>query len=375
MIPENLPDYVERGGRQVWRPPYTASGVRKDTASGATESSGAKLFGFVLDAEPTAIDELLERDFNEPAYGGVDYRCAHSSVIVIFAEIDRLASDDPRDERRGYLSEREVSVWCLAADVTAGNRLVWYLPYVFVDAGQAVASGREVYGYPKQIGFFEDEYPDKLENGGKTTVWAPAIDHFGTNAKAIPLPMLSADHQPAGGPAPADKFSKLRELFTTRLDISERAPFGPAPRPSGAITPVGVPPPGRATASTVPAWAGRRVLDTLLGRGQIESADTLIAELIENPTLVFLKQFRDVSCPTKACYQAIVEAPLAIHLSTASYEALDEQAFTLEVADWDSHPIASDLGLQPGGLSPELAFRAEFEFDIQLGLEVWRAPT
>jgi hypothetical protein len=117
------------------------------------------------------------------------------------------------------------------------------------------------------------------------------------------------------------------------------------------------------------------VLDTLLGRGQIESADTLIAELIENPTLVFLKQFRDVSCPTKACYQAIVEAPLAIHLSTASYEALDEQAFTLEIADWDSHPIASDLGLQPGGLSPELAFGAEFEFDIQLGLEVWRAPT
>ena len=173
MIPENLPDYVDRGGRQVWRPPYTAS--------------GAKLFGFVLDADAAAIDSLLHRDFNEPAGGAVDYRCAHSSVIVIFAAIEKLASGDPRDEQRGYLSELEVSVWCLAADVTAGNRLVWYLPYVFVDAGQAVASGREVYGYPKQIGLFEDDYPDKLENGGTTTVWAPAIDPYGKDEKAIPL--------------------------------------------------------------------------------------------------------------------------------------------------------------------------------------------
>ena len=361
MIPENLPDYVDRGGRQVWRPPYTARGV--------------KLFGFVVDANAKAIDGLLERDFNEPAGGAVDYRCAHSSVIVIFAAIDRLASEDPRDECRGYISEREVSVWCLAADVAAGNRLLWYLPYVFVDAGQAVASGREVYGYPKQIGFFEDDYPDKLENGGKTTVCAPAIDQFGVDAKAIPLPMLSADHQPAGGPAPADEFSKLRERFTTGLDINDRAPFGPGPRPSGAITPIGAPPPSRGTVSTRPAWAGRRVLDTQLGRGQIESAGALVGEMVENPTLIFLKQFRDVSCPTKACYQAIVEAPLAIHLSKATYTALHKQAFKLTVADWDSHPIASDLGLDPGELSPELVFQAGFDFDIQLGLEVWRSPT
>lgn len=361
MIPENLPDYVDRGGRQVWRPPYTAS--------------GAKLFGFVLGADTAAIDSLLHRDFNEPAGGAVDYRCAHPSVIVIFGAIDKLASGDPQDEQRGYLSELEVSVWCLAADVTAGSRLVWYLPYVFVDSGQAVASGREVYGYPKQIGLFEDDYPDRLENGGTTTVYAPAIDPYGTGQQAIPRAMLSADHHPAGGPPPAAGFPDLVELFASGLGIRGDLPFGPPPRPSGAITPVGAPPPRRATPS-VPAWAGRRVLDTLLGRGGIESADDVIAEMVESPTLVFLKQFRDASCPTKACYQAIVEAPLAIHVSTASYKPLDRQAFTITVQDWASHPIASELGLLPRSpLVPELAFSAGFDFDIQLGLEVWRAPT
>ena len=149
MIPGNLPEYVERGGRQVWRAPYTAR--------------RAKLFGFVLDASAESIDLLLDRDFNDPAGNAVDYCCAHPSVVIVFGAIDRLASGDPRDQGRGYLTELEVSVWCLAADTLAGNRLVWYMPYVFVDPGQAVASGREVYGYTKQMGIFEPNYPDNLE--------------------------------------------------------------------------------------------------------------------------------------------------------------------------------------------------------------------
>jgi hypothetical protein len=362
MIPENLPDYVERGGRQVWRPPYTAR--------------RATLFGFVLDADPAAIDSLLERDFNEPAGGAVDYRCAHGSVIVIFAEIDELASEDPRDEKRGYLSEREVSLWCLAADVTAGSRLVWYLPYVFVDAGQAIASGREVYGYPKQVGLFEKEFPARLETGGTETVWAPAINPFGKNQQATPLAMLSADHVPDGGPPAAGDFSDLRRLVTEGLGVREEVAYGPAPRPSGVITPIGAPPPRPAAAPSIPAWAGRRLLDALGGRAGISTAGDMVAEMIGSPTLVFLKQFRDVACATKACYQAIVEAPLAVHLSTANYQALDPQTFTITVAEWASHPIATDLGIPPATpRQPELAFQASFNFDIQLGLEVWRAPT
>jgi hypothetical protein len=361
MIPGTLPDYVELGGRQVWRPPYTAR--------------AATLFGFVLEAEATAIDVLLEVAFNEPSAGAVHYRCAHPSVIVVFAAIERLASGDDPDEERGYISELEASVWCLAADVAAGSRLLWYLPYVFVDAGQAVASGREVFGYPKQMGVFEDDYPARLEKDGMTTtVSALAIDPFGKDEKAIRRPMLSA-RRDQGRALPDVGFPSLRDLLTDRLDVRPGLPYGPPPRPSGAITPAGVRPPRRPVTLSVPAWAGRRVLDTLLGRPEIENAGDLIVEMIENPTLVFLKQFRDVACPTKACYQAIVEAPLAIHPTTASYQALDPQGFTVTARNWDSHPIASDLGLETDPIVPQLAFRAEIDFAIQLGLEVWRAPT
>jgi hypothetical protein len=40
-----------------------------------------------------------------------------------------------------------------------------------------------------------------------------------------------------------------------------------------------------------------------------------------NPTLVFLKQFRDVECPTKACYQAIVEARTDVDIALADANA------------------------------------------------------
>jgi hypothetical protein len=365
MIPHNLPDYVERGGRQVWRPPYTAR--------------GAELFGFVLQADRGAIDELLAHDLVEPARGEVDYRCANDRVVVIFAQIERLASDDSRDKHRGYLCEREVSVWCLAADVTAGTRLVWYLPYVFVDSGQAVASGREVYGYPKQMGRFAKTFPRELVDGGTTVVKAPAFDAFGPDEKAEPRPMIVAERlaeRPGAAAVVRDgtvAFDALLDDLGATLGVSDDLPFGPAPPQSAVITPISSPPPSGA-GQLPPPWAARRPLETLRGPGIVADYG-LIVDMVANPTLVFLKQFRDASCPTKACYQALVEAPLAVDPLGATYEELERELFKVTVADWASHPIASELGIAPVTQQPRRAFRASFDFDINLGLEVWRAPT
>jgi hypothetical protein len=363
LIPHELPDYVERGGRQVWRPPY--------------EAHRAEVFGFVLACDRLAVDALLHRELVEPAGGAVDYRCAQERMVVIFAAIDRLTSGEAPDSLRGYLPELEASVWCLASDVRAGGRLVWYLPYVFVDSGQAAASGREVYGYPKQVGFFEDGFPHGLAGAGTTTVAGMAIDPFDADEQAVRRTMISAERLPGGGRPAAGgpvAFAGLLDAIGAELEVNETLPFGRAPGPSAAITPVDSPPP--APPAIAPPWAVRRVLDTLLGRGLVGDPNDLVDDMVDNPTLVFLKQFRDVSCPSKACYQAIVEAPLAIHPETASYEGLDPGLFEIAIADWASHPIATELGVAPRTpLKPESAFRAELDFDIQLGLEVWRAPT
>ena len=100
----------------------------------------------------------------------------------------------------------------------------------------------------------------------------------------------------------------------------------------------------------------------------------MILEMIKNPTLVFLKQFRDVTCATKACYQAVVEAPLALRVGGAGYAPLNPDRFEITIEDWASHPIATDIGVEARkALTPERVFRASLDFDIMLGQEAWRA--
>jgi hypothetical protein len=194
----------------------------------------------------------------------------------------------------------------------------------------------------------------------------------------VPEPMISATRAVGPGAVigdPADALDELRDHIMKDLSVEPGLPFGAGPRRSAQITPVDAPPP-RAARPGTPAWAARRVLDTLSGRGLLHPPDRLVLEMIDSPTLVFLKQFRDVACPTKACYQAVVEAPLGVHALGAHYEPLDPALYGIAFGEYASHPIASELGITPEQpLVPDIAFRAQFDFDIDLGLEVWRALT
>jgi len=242
VIPDNLPDYVERGGEQVWRPPYTARQV--------------DLYGFVAPADQAAIDELLQRDLVLPSGYAVDYRCAHPNIVVTFGAIGHEASDDPIDSARGYITEREVSIWCLVADVAATGRLLWYLPYIFTDSGQTVATGREVYGYPKQLGYFDSSYPEKLgDAGGTTTVRALAISPYAPSTRAEPRAMVSVKRKP--GPASltgarAGLIDDLASMFYPGVKVNASLPYGPGPEPSATITTTKTPPPRKA--KSTPPW-------------------------------------------------------------------------------------------------------------------------
>jgi hypothetical protein len=361
--PQSLPTYVERGGRQVWRPPYHAG--------------SAEVYGFLVPADPKAIDLLVQRDLVQPAAGALDFRCAHPNVVVTVATIDRLSSSTAPDALRGYVPERELSIWCLLADKTAKERLVWYLPYVFTDSGQTTATGREVYGYPKQVGQFDPGWPGVLAKAGTTTVSGLGIGKFGPQQGATTLPMLSVQRLPGPGKTtqisgPGWAAALAQNLVPSGLSVSVNGLFGPAPSAQATITPSGqtVPP-----VPSPPPWL-KPVVSSLTGSGLTGKPEDLIAAMLQNPSLVFLKQFRDVQCPTKACYQAVVEAPIAVDPVGATLESLDPALFNVTVHDWDTHPIASELGLAGAtALTPVSAFRAAFSFDVMTGTELWRAPT
>ena len=92
---------------------------------------------------------------------------------------------------------------------------------------------------------------------------------------------------------------------------------------------------------------------------------------MDDVTIAFLKQFRDVQHTDRACYQAIIEAKASVR-ELRGYGPLPG-TFQVSWGDHASHPFASDLGLEPGGQQALAATWAEFDFVMESGRELFRA--
>ena len=100
--------------------------------------------------------------------------------------------------------------------------------------------------------------------------------------------------------------------------------------------------------------------------GGVRLGAGLLAGLAEGEVgQVFLKQFRDAGDGTRACYQAVVEAPVRVsRMSTRPAE----QDYGLRLKRLDSHPIEQELGLRDQ--AAELSFEVEVDFVVEDGVEV-----
>ena len=137
MSRRDLPTYVERGGELVARHPSRALDVR--------------LYGFPVVADVERLDELCRRTFNEPSGFDENWRALGPSVLLTFVDIPTLESTDRLDRRLGSLHEQEAAIWVPVEDVNRA-RSGWTIPYMFVDSHMPMVSGRETYGFAKQLG-------------------------------------------------------------------------------------------------------------------------------------------------------------------------------------------------------------------------------
>jgi hypothetical protein len=90
-----------------------------------------------------------------------------------------------------------------------------------------------------------------------------------------------------------------------------------------------------------------------------------LAEAITgNVPMVFLKQFRDATDPTKACYQAVIEAPA--HLQKW-YGGGFVKPHDIAITPADSHPIAAECGLAGANIRSDVGFWTQMDFIMQPG--------
>jgi len=330
----HLPAFVEHGGELVGRHPATAV--------------DARLYGFVLAADNDLLDRYCDRMFNGPAGGSTHWEAVGDEVLLNFVDIPTLGSGDLEDMQLGTFSEREVAIWFPVTDKVQ-DRFAWAVPYMFVDSDQAMAGGREVYGFPKQLGtinFDVDDAAPALLTVDTVTLrsYAPDASAETCRVAKVELPGVPSPL----GPAWTEPAQALRDVIRA-AGLSKRPTSGPVPGAAAA---------GRAAAPP-------RFPDV---RSELQFFEHLVAEDLP---MLLLKQFRDAHQQGAACYQAIVLADMEVSLFRGG--GLLPNGYHVTVGQLDGEPIIRELGVAPSS-EPRAAFWLDFDFVIRLGTLLWEWP-
>jgi hypothetical protein len=305
---------------QAFSPPYRGRDVR--------------LYEFLLPAAPASLARFCDTAFNGPSGGAVHYEPLLPFVLLSFVDIGQLSAIDAPQADIGWFHERDAVLWFLAratAHPLRGQAISGVPVYAFVDQPQALITGREVEGWPKEWSTVTMGRANA--DPGAVAVSTVAVPAFGPLVQGLPMEIMRVSRVPGEGAA-ADE-----EVLTSGADILRRV------------------------------WSDLGAAATLLRPGV---AIDVVEEIHSGAVpLTFLKQFRDAADGSRACHQSVVEVPMRGMNVTRG--GLLPGRYAVWLAEVASHPIAADLGLDRAALASVRGFWLDFDFVVERGVEVWSA--
>lgn len=311
-------------------PPYVVLGNLYDML-GAAQLSNVVMHNFCLEADRAKLQAWLDKAFSEPSGGAIQYEAVGDRLFLSFAEIGQAREVGRVGATKGFVGEIDTTVWLLARRRDDGLFALRWIPvYLFVDSGTAQATGREVWGFPKQIGRarFSAQGPHPSTDR-EFAVDALAIRAFGRDSQATYAPIFEAR------PRIGDKAAAGGGVLGSLKALAESV----AGRLTTAFASISIP------------------LQEALGQGGM--------------VMAMLKQFPDAADPTRACYQGIIEAQALINGFRGA--GLTEAPYEVRVTSYASHPFMEELGLKPGWTEVGQGVWIDFDFEQHLGKEIWRA--
>ncbi len=313
--------FIQRGGDVVYAEPYLQTQTR--------------LFSFLVPVDQQRIAAMCNRYLNWT--GKYVFAPLVGHVALVFAAIDATFSTDPAYLGRGTMSESDVSFWVpVRSSSPSAPPLSWFLPYIWVDNGIAMAAGREVFGFPKEVGTLT--IPAAGAQALRFAVDTDVVEQFGTppnvgakGPRAVRRNVITVTPSQAGGPAAV----------------------------------------AGAAGDLLRGWLAKALSD----RADDAAIDFLLASLKASVPMLFLKQFRDVGDGRRACYKALLTANSVP--SNVRGGGILPGSFDVTIRGWASHPIVRELGL---GNNPDVAtipgctgFFVDFDFTMERGVELFRA--
>jgi len=331
-----LPAYVEHGGEIACRHP--------------ADAINSRMYGFVLQAGSERLAEYCDRCFNAPTGHQEKWRPISDQVLLNFVDIPTMGSTDTGDLELGVTHEREAAIWFPVYEPSR-HEVAWAIPYMFVDSGLALAGGREVYGFPKQLGTLE--IPRGPNAPAALSLNSVTFDTYARDSEA-------ADHR---------VFTVTRSGGDTPLSSS-----GSQPRHAldDVIHAIGVAAEPKLATGDVLGWIGDLLREGVDALSDIVPDLVFFGHLVEmHAPMLLLKQFRDAHVPGAACYQALVLVDLKVLEFRDGGLLPDDYEVTIERLDGE--PIARELGVAESG-RPRIAFWLDFDFLVELGDILWEAP-
>ena len=308
----NLPPYVNQGGEQVYAQPFLCE--------------NALFYGMILHADQDAIQKnVCDKLLNIPSGQPGRFVPAGPFVMLAMVRLDKLVAESEPFKSFGAFAESEFAFWVLTID-TVQDQVYFAFPYIWVDNAYALSMGREIYGFPKQLGRFQ--IPPDVNNADYFSLETLALKTLNPNTMAEWQKVM--DVKKIGIPGTFQEWDSIGKAVEGLTKTSEE----------------------------LGTWnADLKLLVRLF--------EDLIARDIP---FVFLKQFRDVADGTKACYQAVIEC--TCKMTAWHGGGLLNGVYEVNMEEVGNEPIVSDLGLGPNPIVPGISFWCLFDFYIGAGAEI-----
>jgi Acetoacetate decarboxylase (ADC) len=346
-----LPMYVDRGGEAVWRQPSLIT--------------GARMYGFGVRVSQEQQQKTLDRYINSVAkdsastYGSRPFHlrpCTGVDVVMLlFVKYSKITSGNDDDKKLGGTSYGEfLAIQLAISDDVEYPELDWFIPYIALDRDSPRLCGREIFGYPKQLGTIEfDPYRESvglLDPAKRLALRTTAI-RKSTNEVAEPGVMVVEVVGPSTMPlarahtSPQDMFFDL--WAATGMQQGAQSLMG-------RLFP------------HIPLVAGAA------GDGAVSlgpGVDVIRALFTNSIGDVFLKEFRDCRNPERACYQAVCKTDMIPTRFHGGGCLVDPSAYQIHIQDLASEPLLRVLGAagDRAVLIPEFAFSLNLDLELTAG--------
>jgi hypothetical protein len=313
MSGSTMPAYVDRWGMHGSFQSFTCTGIVS--------------YDFVFKGNTTNLQSLCDRYLNLPGQSAFTYRPLVPYIFLTFTQIASMSSSQLPYSQCGWMPETEVTIWMLTlARHGIDAYVAWFVPYMFVGNPRALTQGREIYGFPKEIGYFN-------------LPWiGPSPQLLTLDAQVLP------------------QFDSETEIKQGRvLEVAQIGQQALQPSPTSVTE-------------------GLEWIKALLTSEQdtsLQFPDTLLDGVVpRNGQVLLLKQLPDIGNSGDACYQTLVQAPITITKWTDFARLPGDHRLTLPTLA--SHPIAGDLGIEDQQ-SATIAYSTAYDFVLEAGTPIWPA--